>query len=404
MGSLYFERPQGTKDYLPGDYERKKNLEMSINRVFSEWGYDLLETPLLEYEETIRQGIHKGEEEQLYRMFDNSGRTLTLRPEMTTPVARVATTLLSDQPLPLHLAYLEKTYRRVAAWGNDSSEVTQAGVELLGDASPDADAEVLAIMASALHAVGARHFRLAVGHMGYVGALLSDLPTEAQHLLRQALLRKDAVSYEQTLQNYQQQLPPEIHKALVALPRLRGGKEAIVKAREYAVQPQAQKACDDLEQLTEVLEAHGLASAVQFDIAQYLEHDYYTGILFEGYVESMGLPVCFGGRYDHLLEQFGRPVPATGGVLHLERLLSIVDDPLPAKKRFLLLTEKQDRSLAYAFAQYLRKQGVAVRVNRQEQVAPVDNQLSGWFRDGQLHSRNDRLLEYFRWYLQNEVR
>ena len=404
MSSLYFERPHGTKDYLMLDYEIRNQLEMMIHQVFSAWGYDLLSTPLLEFEDTIRQGLHKEEEEQLYRMFDATGRTLVLRPEMTTPVARVVATLLSGEPFPLHLAYIEKTFRRVPARSNEQSEVTQAGIELLGDASPDADAEVLAVMASVLQAVGVGHFRLAVGHTGYVGALLQDLPEATQQALRQSLLKKDAVGYEQLLQLQQDRLTAEEHEALIAMPRIRGGIEAIHEARRYAISPGARKACDDLEALMEALEAHGLAEVVQFDFGLYLEHEYYTGILFEGYVQSLGLSVCFGGRYDHLLDRFGRPTPATGGVLHVERLLQVIEGNRHAHQRYHLLTERGDRSTAYAFAQFLRQQGVAVRVSRQTKVMPAKEPHVGWFLAGDLHSHSEELLKYYRTFLQYRER
>ncbi len=394
MSSIYFERPQGSRDYLLQEYEKRYHLEQTIHDVFSTWGYDWLATPLLEYEETIRQGLHKEEEESLYRMFDASGRTLVLRPEMTTPVARVATTSLGNVPLPLHLAYIDRTYRRVPARSNESGEVTQAGIELLGDSAPDADAEVLAVMASVLQSVRVGHFRLAVGHTGFVGALLQDLPESIQQALRQSLLRKDAVSYEQLLNQQKDRLSENEYQALLAIPGIRGGMEAIREARIHAIHPMAQKACDDLEALMEALDAHGLAEVVRFDLGLYLEHDYYTGILFEGYVPSLGLPVCFGGRYDRLLERFGRPLPATGGVLHLERLLTVIEEREAQNGRYLLFTGKKDRQLTYSFAQYLRQNGLAVRVVRKED-GQNDAPTTAWISEKSLHSSNEALQTFF---------
>ena len=395
MSSVYFERPHGFRDYLLQEYEKRYRLEEKIHDVFLAWGYDWLTTPLLEFEETIRQGLHKEEEEQLYRMFDSSGRTLVLRPEMTTPVARAVTTLLGDEPLPLHLAYIERTYRRVAARSNESSEVTQAGIELLGDATPDADAEVLAVMASVLQSVNVGHFRLAVGHTGFVGALLQDLPESIQQSLRLSLLRKDAVSYEQLLHQQKDLLTDREYEALLAMPRIRGGLDAIREAREHAIHPMAMKACDDLEALMDALGAHGLADVVQFDFGLYLEHDYYTGILFEGYVQSLGLPICFGGRYDRLLERFGRSLPATGGVLHLERLFTVMDRRETPAPRFLLFTGIEDRPLTYSFAQYLRQKGYAVRVVRKDGELPSESTMTAWIANGILNSQNEELRRYF---------
>ncbi len=392
MSSLYFERPHGTRDYIMRELEAKHQIESVIRQVFNAWGYDWIATPLLEYEETVRQGLHKEEEEQLYRLFDAAGRTIVLRPEMTTPVARVVATLLAGAPEPLHLAYMERTLRRAPIRSNESSEVTQAGVELLGDRTPDADAEVVGVMISVLQAVGVRSFRVAVGHTGYVGALLQGLPNPVQQDLRRALLRKDAVRYEQLLDQHKDMLSAVELEGLLSLPRIRGGKEAIVEAKKYASRPEALAACRDLEVFYDALMAMEMAEAVQFDLGLYLEHDYYTGILFEGYVPTLGLPICFGGRYDNLLERFGRAMPATGGVLHVERLLSVIDHTHTAARRFELWVEdEQDRPLAYAFAQYLRQLGFAVRLYRNLPPAVSEARESGVFKVGEFFTDDEGL-------------
>lgn len=360
----YVERPTGMSDFVLDDMAHRKHVESTVIAEFERWGYRLLDTPLLEYADTVTKGALGGEEEQLYRLFDSSGRTLTLRPEMTTPVARIVASALSDQPLPLRLCYCAKTYREKGLRARDAAEVTQTGVELIGDGTPDADAEVIALMVSSLRKLGLQEFRLAVGHMGYMHAMLRSVPESHRDLLRSALVEKDLVAYELALQSVGQELDSETYAALLQAPRIRGGEEAIASAQTSALRAEARQACAELADLWAALAAHQVLEYIHLDLGLYLNHEYYTGVVIEGYADSLGQPICFGGRYDQLLGAFGRAMPATGCVLHVERLESIV--PFVGEERpLVILAYNQDvRSHALQFASDLRSRGYLVTASK----------------------------------------
>ncbi|PWI57635.1 ATP phosphoribosyltransferase regulatory subunit [Sulfoacidibacillus thermotolerans] len=365
MHPIYLERPSGTRDLYGQQLQKKRWIEQQMIAVFRSFGYDLIETPMIEYVETFAQGLHGSEQEQLYRLFDRRGRTLALRPEMTTPVARVVATEFAHVASPLRLSYAAKTYRAEEGRLREPVEVTQAGIELIGALSPDADAEVIALMATALKRLGIEHFRFAIGHMAYLQAMLAPLQETLQARLRQALIDRDLVRYEQILAQ-ESDVDPKWLESLREFPRIRGGLEAIDAARELALDERAEKACDEWSELFAALDAYGVAELTHVDLGLYLDHDYYTGIVIEGYADVLGVPICFGGRYDGLLERFGRGAPATGCVAHVERLLQTVEIGSEQPFRIHLCYLAEQRTLAFSFAAYLRERDYAVATSRVE--------------------------------------
>ncbi|MHB1685751.1 MAG: ATP phosphoribosyltransferase regulatory subunit, partial [Bacilli bacterium] len=266
MQSDFVERPSGTRDYVGCELTRKRAVEDRLIKEFELWGYQPVETPLFEYAETIARGLHRDEDERLLRLFDREGRTIALRPEMTTPVARVATTLLASETLPLRLCYCAETYSGRSGQIQGPVEVTQAGVELIGDSGPDADAEIIALMVSGLRAVGLTEFRFALGHMGFVQALFSVLAPALRSRLRRALIAKDLVSYDTILASAAETLPADWFGALQLMPRIRGGVDAIAQARSIAFVEAAQQACNEWQELLTALSEHGVADVVHLDL------------------------------------------------------------------------------------------------------------------------------------------
>jgi len=379
MMKRFLERPRGTRDFALAEMQHRATIERALQKEFGQWGYQPIETPLLEYAATFAKGLHEGEEERMYRLFDAAGQTLALRPEMTTPVARLAATVLSEEPLPLRLCYSAKTYREQGPLAHEAAEVTQVGVELLGDDSADADAEMIAMMVGGLARLGLSEFRIALGHVGYVSAMLDQVGRNARELLVGALMDRDLVTYERTVRGISSDSESDLSSALLELPHIRGGREALQRARVLAQSGDnaARLACDDMFDVWQALCEHGVGRFVQFDLGLYPNHDYYTGVVMEGYVDRLGQRICYGGRYDHLLAKFGRPLPATGCVLHLERLQDAVEVSAPARDLIALSYEPACRADALGFARDLRGRGYQVATT----LYPLD-EASAKRRDG----------------------
>ncbi|MFC3750336.1 ATP phosphoribosyltransferase regulatory subunit [Paenibacillus sp. GCM10012306] len=322
-----FEKPAGVRDYLPHAVSKLRKIERDVLHCMSRWGYRQMITPTLEYYDTV--GVASSTSDQkLYKLLNNRGQALVLRSEMTAPVARVVSSLLKDEPLPLRLSYHANVFRAIEEEAGREAEFFQTGVELVGDDSPEADAEVVALAIASLQAAGVKSFKIAMGHVGFLNGLFQEavpgLP-EAQEELKSHLLGRDYVSFRETL--HRLELPEAQKNELNGLLRLRGGKEICGQALELSGHPLARTSIEHLCKVWEVLESYGVSQHVLIDLTMIGDFTYYTGMTFEGYAAELGFPVCSGGRYDNLLQQFGRPVPSTGFSLKTNRIL----DGVPAE-------------------------------------------------------------------------
>ncbi|WP_068612899.1 ATP phosphoribosyltransferase regulatory subunit [Paenibacillus tuaregi] len=320
-----FEKPAGVRDYLPYAVERLRAIERSVLDCMKGWGYRQIMTPTMEYYDTV--GVASSTSDQkLFKLLNNRGTTMVLRSDMTSPIARVVSSLLKEEPLPIRLSYHANVYRAIEEEAGRESEFFQTGVELVGDDSPEADAEVVALAVASLRAAGVSTFKIALGHVGFLNGLLEEAvpgAEEARELLKQGLLRRDYVGYRETVSRLD--VSAEQKEELQGILRLRGGREVCSEAKQLSSSKLAQDSIDHLCRVWDALEDYGVAEHVLIDLTMIGDFSYYTGLIFEGYAAELGFPVCSGGRYDNLLQQFGRPVPATGFALKTNRILDGVD-------------------------------------------------------------------------------
>ncbi len=316
-----FEKPIGFRDYLPHAVSKLRKIENDVLNCMGQWGYRQIMTPTLEYYDTV--GVASSTSDQkLYKLLNNRGQALVLRSEMTAPVARVVSSLLKDEPLPLRLSYHANVFRAIEEEAGREAEFYQTGVELVGDDSPEADAEVVALAIASLQAAGVETFKIAIGHVGFLNGLFQEAAPELQEVqdeLKSHLLGRDYVAFRDAVGRLS--LTEEQKEELDGLLRLRGGKEICGQALELSRHPLARASIEHLCKVWEVLEAYEVSQHVLIDLTMVGDFTYYTGMTFEGYAAELGFPVCSGGRYDNLLQQFGRSVPSTGFSLKTNRIL-----------------------------------------------------------------------------------
>ncbi|MEK5234225.1 ATP phosphoribosyltransferase regulatory subunit [Paenibacillus sp. FSL L8-0470] len=353
-----FEKPAGVRDYLPRAVTKLRKIENDVLHCMSRWGYQQMITPTLEYYDTV--GVASSTSDQkLYKLLNNRGQALVLRSEMTAPVARVVSSLLKDEPLPLRLSYHANVFRAIEEEAGREAEFFQTGVELVGDDSPEADAEVVALAISSLQAAGVKSFKIAMGHVGFLDGLFQEavagLP-EAQEELKSHLLNRDYVAFRETLRRLD--LTEAQKRELDGLLRLRGGKEICGQALELSSHPLARTSIEHLCKVWEVLVSYGVSQHVLIDLTMIGDFSYYTGMTFEGYASELGFPVCSGGRYDNLLQQFGRPIPSTGFSLKTNRILDGVSGmPEEVERPVLIQYDALRRTEGLEEAARLRAQG-----------------------------------------------
>ena len=363
---LVLEIPYGTRDFLFAEASCKRDIETKLAGTFRQWGYDEVVTPTIEYLDNLTLGSSRSLEPQLLKLFDQSTRTLALRHEMTTPIARLAASRLKDEPLPLKVSYISNVFRREQTQMGRQCEFYQAGVELMGSASAAADAEVIALAVTCLREAGLEAFTICLGQAEFVNGIMAqyNLSADTQAELQEALEQRNLVAIDALVD--QLDLPNNSKEVLRQLPLLNGGEELLQRAYDMALSEQSRRALDNLSEIYRLLRSYGVAQYVRFDLGIIRDLSYYTGMIFEGYTAGLGFPLCGGGRYDHLLADFGNACPATGFALGIERVMLALQQkaarPLAARKDVYLGYAAGKASEAIAKAAELRQAGKVVEV------------------------------------------
>ncbi|MCI0476764.1 MAG: ATP phosphoribosyltransferase regulatory subunit [Anaerolineales bacterium] len=313
--------PDGVADLFFNDAARKRAAERALADTFARWGYAEIIPPMFEYYESLVAEAGPQLREEMYRFFDRDGRTLALRADFTIPIARIVGTKLFDRAMPLRFYSIGSVFRFKEPQAGVRREFTQAGIELIGANTADADAEAIALAMTALRALGLDDFRFTLGNAAYLQATLRDLAlSEADDAaLRDAIRRKNTAALAQLLDALK--LDSTRQSALAQLPTLWGNAEVLDRA--ICVDDNARAAIERLRAVVTRLAQFGLANFVTLDLAENRGMEYYTGILFEGFVQGLGFAVASGGRYDNLIAHFGHDIPAVGFAIGVERVLML---------------------------------------------------------------------------------
>ena len=351
-----FSTTPGTRDVLPPESTRLLNVQARVLERFRMHGFREVVTPALEYAEVVDEPKLR---DSSFKLFDPDNQTLLLRPEMTTPIARLVVQRLRNSPPPHKLSYSLPVYRRANVGRGQSAEFHQAGVEVVGSSSPGEDAGAISLLVDALESLGLRaqdDFVVVLGQTAfYEGYLRARAPEVAPDLLT-ALAAKNLVRVD----DLSATLPEEGAAGARGIPRLVGPAtegSVLAAASYYAEQsPDAKAALENLQDILDHLQACGRLGAVMLDLGLIGRRNYYTGAVYEVYASGLGFTVANGGRYDNLLLRFGEPMPATGFAISLERLISILpESPLPPLLVLVGATPEAARS-----ATHLRSLGVPV--------------------------------------------
>jgi ATP phosphoribosyltransferase regulatory subunit len=313
--------PYGTKDLLPREAKQKRIVEGALAELFSCWGYDEVVTPTFEYMETMTMGTGNAIQEHVFKFFDKNNRTLALRPDMTTPIARVAATRFKERPLPLRLFYLTNVFRHEQAQAGRQCEFYQAGIELLGAPGPAADAEIIALAVEAMLEAGLTNFQIGLGQVDFINGVMAEsgLNMQEQQKVKYAMVTRDLVGLGEILG--ESGLSQSARELLQQIPLLHGREDMLKDAYRLVNNDLSRAALNNLADIHKLLTGYGVDKYVNFDLGIIRDFDYYTGMVFEGYTPGLGFPLCGGGRYDTMLATFGVANPATGFALGIERIL-----------------------------------------------------------------------------------
>ena len=353
---------RGFRDVLPAEAAEREAVARRVGEVFAGWGYGLVETPVVE--DLVALEAAAGPlEGTAFRLIDLDGRLLALRPDMTVPIARITASRLAGVPGPHRFRYAAEVFREHESLRGQSRQFSQVGVELVGAGGPAADAEVVAVLVEALAAAGLTDFTVAIGTVAVLSAIVAaaDAPLAWGEAVFSAAHERNLVGLDLLARDVSS---PAVAGALSAVPRIRGGREAIDACRAATEGLGCEAALDELAEAWELLGAAGVRERVTIDFSVMRSFGYYTGLVAEAYAPGLGVPLGGGGRYDGLLAAFDAPAPAAGFALGLERLMiALLEQSAEPTARGLDAVIGGDPDDALAAARALRDAGWRVAIS-----------------------------------------
>jgi ATP phosphoribosyltransferase regulatory subunit len=330
--------PESIADVLPSEARKIEELRRTILDNFRLYGYELVMPPMLEYLDSLMAGAGQDTDLRTFKLVDQlSGRTLGLRADMTTQVARIDAHLLNRASVT-RLCYAGSVLHTRPFGLHATREPLQIGAEIYGHAGLEADAEIQELALASLALAGFVQVRMDLCHVGVVRTIIAaDIRAKAVEADLYALLRaKDMPGLDAITIGCDE----ATRAALLALPSLYGEIDVLDRARRLL--PQLSGVATALDELAALTKLAGTTN-VTIDLADLRGYQYESGATFAIYVPGLPNAVARGGRYDHVGEAFGRARPATGFSMDLRELARLL--PIAERKRSIRAPWGRDPAL-----------------------------------------------------------
>lgn len=339
-----FQRPKGTRDFMPEDMERRRMVFENLRGIFHKYGYGEVSTPAFESLELLSAKGSLGDEavKDIYRFSDKSDRQLGLRYDPTTPIARIIASS-PDLPKPIRWYYITNMWRYEDTSAGRYREFWQSGIELVGSSSPAADAEILQIVIESMLSAGIDEFVVRINSKKCLDALAARMKIkDAAPVFRaiDKLGKKEEKDVREDLKA--SGLEPKKINELFKIIRSDPSKNRNIPGVK------------EIEKIVSLLDEKS-RKFVKLDFSVVRGLDYYTGMVFETFVkehEGIG-SVASGGRYDTLIERYGgKPTPAVGFGIGVDRLVPILEEKgilKTPKKKVILIAPVNDEVMEVSF-------------------------------------------------------
>ena len=350
--------PEGTKDYLFRECTAVNYVRKKIERVFSNHQFHQVITPALEYYDLFSTELGSIDAASMFKTTDNTGNIVVVRPDSTLPIARMVTTRLQNEVFPVRLYYNQAVYRNNPSLTGRANEIMQLGIELIGSTGKRADLEVITTAVESMQAVS-DDFRLEIGHSMLFNALADELeaPVETKDIIKTYIENKNYSALNDILDR----LPKsETATAIRRLPSLFGGEEVFEKAEKIIKSEKALEALDYLKSLYKSLLSLDLGDKLSLDLGLVQRNEYYSGMVFSGYILGYGDAILSGGRYDKIFDNFDCAMGAAGFAININHIAERAKYTSKKNIPEVLVFAKTDEDImdAIEYTSKLVKQGV----------------------------------------------
>ena len=326
MNNRLLHTPDGVRDIYGNEYQKKLNVENAIHEMFISYGYSDIQTPGFEYYDLFDGEIGTTDIRELYKFTDTEGRTMVLRSDFTPSIARCAAKYFLEDNCALRFTYKGNTFVNTAELQGKLKETTQMGVELIGEGDYNADVEIIKLAIESLKSVGLKDFRICIGNVEFFKGLCEELQldSDSELILKNYVSNKNFFEAEEYMKAHD--YSNEITEKILAINDLVGDLDMLkTKALNLVHNERSKKAVERLIQIYNEIKTNELSDYVFFDLSMLSKYNYYTGMIFKGYALGNGDAIVKGGRYDHLLEQFGKEASAIGFVVVIDSLINALN-------------------------------------------------------------------------------
>jgi ATP phosphoribosyltransferase regulatory subunit/ATP phosphoribosyltransferase len=317
--------PEGTKDYLFNESKVRKEITDCVHSIFIEKGFHQVVTPGFEFNDVFSGPSSYYPQESMFKSIDNKGRIMVARPDSTIPIARLVCSRLKDYPMPLKLYYEQRVFRNNPVLKGLSNEMLQMGVELIGDASFEADVELLLLSLNTLSSCTSENVRIEMGHIGIFKLLMEriNIGENRKSVIHQFISTKNYAALSAELDKIPMDQTASI---LRELPKLFGSREVFDKAKILfdGYDSKLLEMLNYLESVYDALSKLGYEENIIIDFGLVNQADYYSSMVFKGYISSAKEAVLSGGRYDNLLKDFGCDFAATGFAINVDQIATVI--------------------------------------------------------------------------------
>lgn len=323
MKSYDLITPEGTRDLLFDECVARKEAEDKLRAVFTAHGYSEVITPALEFYDVFNNKTRSFRQEDMYKLTDGKGRLMAMRPDSTMPIARIVATRLRDGVFPLKLFCSQNIYRCNPKMAGRDDEFMQSGVEIIGGDEKRSDLEALSLAAQVLNSCSSDDVRLEIGDNTFYKLLLEKLDIDDEETVRSLIESKNTPDLTQFIKENVDSNPEKrrYSEILLQLPDLFGGAEVFDKAEKLFAGTALSDRLTELKETFDALRKLEAEDKITVDLGLVNKAEYYTGIVFRGYIEEYGQAVLSGGRYDTLIGSFGADdMPAVGFAVNVNAI------------------------------------------------------------------------------------
>ena len=376
MNKKRVHTPEGVRDVYGIEFRQRNRLKEKLKHVFAGYGYEGIRTPGFEFFDVFNSEKGTVSSREMYKFFDREGNTLVLRPDVTPSIARCVAKYFSEEKVGIRLCYAGNVYLNNSSYQLKLKETCQLGAELVNDDSAQADSEIIAMAVDCFLTSGLHDFRISIGEVKFFQGLTASIEDEEiKNQLREFILNKNYFGLMEYVENLD--IPENIKQVFLRFSELNGDVAILDQAEEMVDNEISKKAIARLRKVYEILKLYGKEKYVGFDLGMLNRHNYYTGIIFKGYTYGTGDAVLKGGRYDNLIEQFGKKAPSVGFAIVLDELMTALqrqEIPMEAESVQTMIVYKEElMEDAVAKANELREQGHTVILERQNECCAKED-------------------------------